>query len=279
MVSPGIYEADALTNDDYHAAEGYLSSSALKALLPERYTKPAGDSPALAFGTLVHAVILEPDTLTDVAVLDPHEVAGNNPKTGKPYDAPTMTNKWKEAVAEAQEAGRQIVSAEDWAAAHAMRDAALAHPVAAQLLDQTGARPEVSVFARDEQGLGHKARFDLLAPVAVDVKTTTSLPSAEELAKAATRYGYDLQNAHYAEVARLAGIDLEAFAFLFITKGEEPKVMVAELDEGFLARGRVLRALAIERATNPAAPRYVGADGFLTLTPPRWAALPEEIPA
>lgn len=269
MIEPGIHTD--LSNDAYHGEPDYLSSSYLKSLIPERYTKPSGDSPALAFGTLVHTAVLEPDLLDEYVPLDAEKIGVKS--DGSVAANPLMTVAWKRAVAEAEQDGKTVVAQADLDRALVMRDAVYAHPLAAQLLSQESARPEVSVFTEDESGVRHKARFDLLAPVAVDLKTTAAKPGADSLARAVIDYGYDLSVTHYTTVAELAGITLDAFALVFVGKTEEPWVAVAELDDTFLARGRVLRALAIERHTNPAAPRYEGADQRLTLTAPGWARL------
>lgn len=276
MIEPGIYPD--LSNDNYHADTDYLSSSVLKAALPERY-KPGGSQDALDFGTLVHTVVLEPDKLHAYTVLDAHAIAGDNPKTGKPYDAPHMTAKYKAAAAQAAADGRVVVSAEDWDRAHAMRDAIAAHDTAATLLLGDGPAEE-SAFWIDDNGIGHKARFDKRIPGAiVDLKSTSAKPGRDSIARAIVDYGYDLSAAHYLAVAHGLGLDVDTFALVFVAKDPPHRVTVVDLDPAFIERGRVLRALAIERHTNPAEPPYEGATGFLTLSPPRWAQLTEGIPA
>lgn len=270
MIEPGTYYD--LPNDEYHADTDYLSSSYLKTLLPERY-KQGGSQDALDFGTLFHTTVLEPDKLDTYAVLDAEKIGLK--ADGTPAQNPLMTRAWKDAVAEAEAGGKTVIPQDWWDRAHAMADAIHDHPTAAALLAQEKAAPEVSVFVKDDNGVGHKARFDLLAPVAVDLKSTSTMPGGDSLARAVIDYGYDLSVAHYLNVADLAGIDVDAFALVFVGKQDPYRVTVAELDDMFIIRGQVLRSLAIERHVNPAAPRYEGADGFLSLTPPRWAQLEE----
>lgn len=275
MISPGIHLD--MSNEDYHADTDYLSSSVLKRALPERY-KAGGSQDALDFGTLFHTVVLEPDGLADTyTVLDANKIGLKS--DGTIAQNPTMTAAWKKAVAEAESDGKVVISQADWDKAHAMRDAASAHPTASSLL--FGAGPvEESAFWIDDNGVAHKARFDKRIPGAiVDLKSTASQPGGDNLAKAVVNYGYDLSVSHYLAVA--AGLELDAadFALVFVGKEFPYRVTVCELDDAFLARGRVLRALAIERHLNPAAPRYEGADGYLTLNAPRWALNDLEIPA
>lgn len=270
-IKPGLHFD--LPNADYHADTEWLSSSVLKQQLPERY-KAGGSQDALDFGTLFHTVVLEPDNLSGYLVLDAAAIAGNNPKTGKPYDAPHMTAKFKAAVAEAAENGSTVVTQEDWDRAHAMRDAVMDHADARALLFDGDGMCEESAFATDESDVKVKARFDRRIPGAIiDLKSTSAKPGADSLSRAVIDYGYDLSAAHYLEVARLLELDADTFWLVFVGKEAPHRVTVADLDEGFLSRGRALRALAIERLTDPTAPPYEGWEKPLTLTAPGWARI------
>lgn len=265
MIAPdfvGIVED--LDNDEYHAEQAHLSSSRLKALLPEHF-KTGGSSEALDFGTLFHTVVLEPELAEGYVVLDAHAIAGDNPKTGKPYDAPQMTARFKAAVAEAEADGRTVVAQADWERAHAMRDAILAHDTAARLLDSATKREE-SVFWIDEQGIAHKARFDGRGPgFVLDLKSTSTKPGERSLRYAVRDYGYHLSANHYLTGARALDLDAETFALLFVTKTEPYYVTVAELGPELLAEGADLRAEALRRLTDPNADAYPGARGYITL--------------
>lgn len=280
MIEPGIYPD--MTNDDYHGDEDYLSSSKLKSALPERY-KAGGSQDALDFGTLVHTVVLEPDNVSHYVILDAHKIAGDNPKTGKPYDAPHMTAKFKAKVAEAAESGLTVVSQDDWTRAQLMAGAIQNHSDARTLLHGGDGTYEESVFVRDDSGVGHKARFDRRIPgQIVDLKSTSAKPGERSLTRAVLDYGYDVSAAHYLEVARMADLDVDKFTLVFVEKVEPYRVTVAHIGAEFLARGRILRALAVERLTNPDAPRYEGSAAPLTLTPPpfeRFHDAPAGIPA
>lgn len=271
ITEPGLILG--MKNEDYHADAEWLSSSVLKRHLPEHY-KAGGSQEALDFGTLFHTVVLEPDNLAGYLVLDAAAIAGNNPKTGKPYDAPHMTARFKAAATEAAENGHVVVSQEDWDRAHAMREAVTQHPDAKALLLDGDGQYEESAFATDETGIKIKARFDRRIPGAiVDLKSTATKPGASSLSRAVIDYGYDLSAAHYLEVARLLELDADTFWFVFVGKEAPYRVTVASLDDGFLERGRVLRERAIERLTDPLTPPYEGAEGPLTLAAPGWAHL------
>ena len=258
-----------LSNDDYHADTRWLSSSMLKALLPEQY-KVGGSQEALDFGTLFHTVVLEPENLAAYTVLDAEKIGVKS--DGTPAQNPTMTAAWKKAVAEAESAGLAVVAQANWDKAHAMRDAVAKHETATRLLFSEDGQSEVSAFVTDEDGVHHKARFDRHIPGAiVDLKSTSGKPGRDSIARAVVDYGYDLSAAHYLAVADLLDLDVQAFALVFVGKEPPHHVTVCDLDEPFLARGRALRDKALRRHLDPAEPRYEGASGFLTIDAPPWA--------
>jgi hypothetical protein len=264
-----------LPNDDYHADELFLSSSRLKRLLPERY-KAGGSQEALDFGTLFHTVVLEPERVdADYIALDAEKIGLKS--DGTPAQNPTMTAAWKRAVVEAQADGKTVIAQPDLDRAYAMRDAVAAHETAARLLFSEDGASEVSAFTVDEDGIRHKARFDRHIPgVIVDLKSTSGKPGRESLARAVIDYGYDLSAAHYLAVAELLDLDVQAFAFVFVSKEPPHYVTVCDLDDAFLERGRVLRTKAIRRHTDPTEPAYEGASGFLTIDAPGWALIRED---
>lgn len=272
-IEPGIY---SMPNEAYHAEPDHLSSTTLKGYMPEHYS--LGGSPeALAFGTFFHTVVLEPENLSEYVVLDAAKIGLK--ADGTPAANPTMTVAWKKAVAHAATNGQAVVSQADWDRAHRMAEAVRAHPAARELLHDGEGSYEESVFAVDESGVRHKARFDRrIAGRIIDLKSTTAKPSNYALTRATLDYGYDLSAAHYLHVAELAGLDAEEFTLVFVGKEDPFPVVVCHLSDDFIARGRTLRDLAVERATNPDAPRYFGADEALTLHPPGYAqvALPTD---
>lgn len=263
-----------MSNDAYHAELDWLSSTQAKGLLPEFY-KTGGSSEALAFGSLVHTAILEPDDLAGYLPLDAAKIAGDNPKTGRPYDAPQMTARYKAAAAEAAQDGRKVIPQEWMDRALAMRDAVEAHATARELLFDIPGTVEESAFA-EVDGVKCRARFDRRIPGALlDLKSTSAKPGRDSLGRAVLDYGYDLSAAHYLAVADALGLDAEAFALVFVGKEPPHRVTVVDLDATWIERGRVLRQKAIDRLTDAAEP-YEGATGYLTISCPPWARLAEE---
>lgn len=268
MIAPGLHFD--LPNEDYHADEDYLSSSVLKRQLPERY-KTGGSQEALDFGTLFHTVVLEPDQLDVYTVLDAEKIGVK--ADGTKAANPMMTVAWKNAVMAAQAEGKTIVAQSDWDKAHAMKAAILEHDEAARLLFNEPGDAEVSAFWQPSDGPGHKARFDrLLDGRAVDLKSTSAQPGEDALTRAVINYGYDLSAAHYLEVADGLELGVTQFWFVFVGKEAPHYVTVCDLSDDFLSRGRILRALALDRLTADTPP-YDGADGHLTLTPPPYARI------
>lgn len=258
-----------MPNADYHAETAWLSSSYLKTLLPEHY-KQGGSQEALDFGTLFHTAILEPENLSEYVALDAEKIGVKS--DGTPAQNPTMTAAWKKAVAEAEADGRTVIAQSDLDLAFAMREAVKAHDVAAELLFHRDGEAEESAFAYVD-GVPCRARFDKrIAGAIVDLKSTSTKPGPDAIARAVIDYGYDLSAAHYLAVAEALDLNVQAFALVFVSKADPHYVTVADLDPAFLERGRALRAKAIARHLN-AEPPYEGASGFLTLECPRWAQI------
>lgn len=265
-IKPGLHFD--LPNDDYHALTDWWSSTQLKKALPEHY-QPGGSSEALSFGSLVHSVVLEPDSLDQYVPADA-DVIGIK-ADGTRAENPTMTKAWKSFVVEAEQDGKTVIAQADWDKAHRMRDSIAAHPVAASLLFDCDGTNEESAFWVDRAGIRHKARFDRRIPGAIiDLKTTSAKPGLRSLVRACIDYGYDLSAAHYLAVAAGLGLDASEFVHVWVGKVEPYRVTVTDLDPLFIQRGQVLRDLALERAQHRAEP-YEGATDRLTLICPEWA--------
>lgn len=277
ITQPGLYPG--LSNADYHAQSDWVSSSALKALLPEHYKPATESSDALLFGSLFHTLVLEPDILDDfpdqegIALLDAKTIGVK--ADGNPADNPTATKAWKDAVAEVEKSGRRVVTLTEWGAmlerAEAMAEAVRQHDTATELLQRRGGQVEESAFAVVD-GVPCRARFDKRIPgVVIDLKSSKAKPGKQSIARTVIDYGYDLSAAHYLAVADALDLQADAFALIFVSNVAPHFVTVADLDAAFLERGYALRAQAIARHLNPAGDAYEGATGFLTLDCPRWA--------
>jgi exodeoxyribonuclease VIII len=258
---------DGIDEIEYRAAPG-LSASEAKVLLGKR---PPAPSPALAFGTLVHTIVLEPDKAEQYVALDAVAVAGDNPKTGRPYDSPTMTSKWKAAVAEAEQGGRIVVAQTDWDAAHRMAEAVHAHPAAARVLELCDRR-EVSGWAKHPTGVLVKGRLDLLGPgLVADLKTCQDA-NPDTFGKTCHDFGYHVSAANYLDLALAAGEDVQGFCFVNVEKADPYRVSVVQLTESAIDLGRERMAEACRRWLDLGRvelPQY--GEGFFTVDLPPWA--------
>lgn len=268
---PSVGLHPGLANDIYHAQTEWWSSTQLKRFWPEHYKAFSGNTDALAFGTLFHEVVLEPDNLDHYAVLDAEAIGVKS--DGTPAANPLMTAAWKKAVAEAEQDDKTVVAQADWDRAQRMRDALMAHDTAPGLIWGSEGANEESAFWIDGDGRQHKARFDRRIPGAViDLKSTSAKPGSDSLSRACIDYGYELSAAHYLAVAEGLALDVEAFVHVWVEKVEPFRVTVSDLPADFIARGHYLRDHALMRAAQQI-DAYEGATGFITLELPRWARI------
>lgn len=142
--------------------------------------KPATD--AMDMGTLLHALVLEPDTFLDrVAIWD-------GDKRGKPF-----------TEFEAANAGRIIIKPAQHTALARMRDSIMDHPQARALVTGKGMREATAIF-NARAGLRGKARIDFLnteQDMLVDLKTARTCDPRAWTRTAAVPLKYDVQQAWY----------------------------------------------------------------------------------
>ena len=200
----------------YRAMPG-LNKSSIEQILrcPLEYKlgleTPTEATPAMAFGTLVHSMILEPETVD---------------KLYHVMNQPATTKAGKAEKAKALEEGKTIVSATDFAKAQAMQERVKAHPAASWLLALPG-KSEVSMFwelqTEDGRNRQCKGRADRIAQVGngeviIDLKTTSGPVSPAELERTVARFGYHRQAAWYCDgYERIAGKPCLGFYFIFIS--------------------------------------------------------------
>lgn len=257
-IAPGIYED--MDEPTYLGDKSSLSSSGAKRLLrsPADFLLPQWFSDAADLGSAFHTETL--GVGQEVVVVDAATWRGKEAKA---------------AQDEARATGKAPILAKDVDTVRAMAEAVRAHPTASQLLEQPG-KPELSVFWEDDQhGINRRARFDryLDSGVIVDLKSTTDV-TAKAIQRTTVNYGYDLSVAWYIDTALGLGLDVTAFALVFVEKTPPFKVRVVELAQDFIDRGRRLadRAIAtyLECVESGEWPHYDD-PGFTTIHPPAWA--------
>jgi exodeoxyribonuclease VIII len=194
-----------ISNEVYHATPA-IGSSRLKQVLkcPALYhaNAPFTPSKSMELGTVVHAIVLEPDTLQDVAVI-----------------APTFSGKGSMAARaefKAAHAGRIVMTAAEMAKAQAMASNVLALPDVGDVLD--AAQREHSGWYNDpETGLACKYRPDAATTWAcLDLKTAADASPAG-FSRAIENFGYHISAAHYLTGEReVSEVDHETFCFLVV---------------------------------------------------------------
>lgn len=225
-----------ITNEEYHSEREHVSKSWLDKIAKcpaylKHYLDNGGSepTPAMAFGSLLHTMILEPELLHSEYFHDGSlSCIDKRTKAGKEQYA---------AFLEACE-GRKIVSISDWKKAEAMRDSVMSHRIASRLL--TGGKAEQTVFFNDD-GCKCKARADYLREnCIVDLKTTVDASPAG-FAKSIANYRYNVQQAHYCK-----GFNLNRFVFVAVEKTPPYLVGVYVIDEVAENAGINLRKRDIE---------------------------------
>lgn len=257
---PGLH--DDVPEADYHADRESLSVSGAKLLLkaPALYRHRL-DNPehrdVFDVGSAAHALVL--------GVGNPIRVI---------YAADWRGKDAREERDHARANGETPLLEKDYKRVQAMADELSSHRLAMRLLSE--GRPEVSAYAVDEAtGVMRRARFDWLgASILTDYKSAaTSEPGA--FVRAAANFGYHMQAAWYADLARDLGHPAEAFAFIAQEKEPPYLVTVIELPADLVDVGRLRNRAALERfrdcQESGVWPGYVPDDTFATPTAPAWA--------
>lgn len=238
-------------------------------------------SPALTFGKAFHAAVLEPDVFAATYSILP--AGAPQRPTRAMLDAKKRSPESEQrcqwwAAWDADNAGRIVLSHEDYDRAQRMADSVRAHPVAAGLL--VGGEREITFRWQDEDtGIACKARADLYlrGEYLMDLKSCRDA-SAEGFARAVVSYGYDVQQGHYLDGIRANGDAIRWFVFL-ACESEAPYVCQPHiLDARAEERGWNLRQRAIKRqAECLAAGKWPGySEELIETSLPAWAFYNEE---
>jgi len=180
----------------------------------------------------------------------------------------------------ANNADRIVISPEDWATLHAMREKLMAHPAAGRLLRKRGA-PERSFYWVDiETGELLRCRPDYLTDCGIIVDLKTARDASEDgFISSIQSYRYDVQHPFYVdgitaaiEQACLDRVKPKAFVFIGQEKEAPYAVGVYWLDPEDVELGRMeyradLRKLAECRTAN-AWPGY--GDGIQQISLTSW---------
>lgn len=263
-MSAGTIEL-SMPEAEYHARPE-LSSTGARRILESpakfQWARMHPEPPKAAFdlGTAVHSKVLGVGAPT-VAI--PDEVLASN--------GAVSTKAAKEWIEQARAEGKTPVKADVAAQVDAMAESVLAN--ARPLFEQDG-HAEASLFATDpETGVELRARFDYLAPVGVDLKSTGKTASPAAWPRTVFDLGYDVQQEHYQHIRRL--IEGEPHPFVFVAVETTPPYLVGlhQLDREFVeigaAKARRARQIYAECLTTGNWPGYPTEIGLVP--PPMWA--------
>ena len=259
-----------LTNENYHQDRNYISASGLKQIAKSprhywhRYLNPAYEdatTPAMAFGNVVHTLMLEPQEFELRYAVAPD--VNRTTKAGKEA---------YEAFAEANE-GKEFISSKDFATATAMIEQAKLNPIITDLLDLS---EKEAMHTFEILGVACKMKADAINVIdgcIIDIKTCTDA-SPDGFGKDAYNLGYLLQAAFYLDGYYFAtGNDLKRFIFIAMEKSAPFNVAVYEMDKEQIELGRsqYLAALQTYKACKAADKWHAYGDEIQPLQLPNWA--------
>ena len=263
MIADGFYKS--LPMEDY-LKEPALSKSGLSDLwLSPAHYKARKLEPkkfaAADLGSAVHALVLEPDQADKMIVTPPTILLGKN--------GAMSTNACKDWIA-AQDPGVIVLNAADYDAAQCMRDAVIAHPRAAELLQ--GGNPEVSMVWTDGKGIRRKCRPDYMGAAYVDLKTAkTAKP--EWFGKQAYDLHYHWSAYWTIEIGRNLGSSIDQYFFIAVEKESPWAVCVFDTPQELIemAEAEIAPIYATYRACLEYDTWQSYSDQIETLKFPAWA--------
>jgi len=276
-----------ISNEQYHADTTAISSSGLKLLRysPKHFWAQYLDSDreqkkateAMEFGTLVHSMVLEPETVDAEFATMPTGI-DKRTKAGKDF--------WAEL--QKKNEGKTIVAQDDFDLAQKVSKAVLEHPAASLIYRKFGI-PEFTLQWNELVEIDDdktvlvkcKARIDWAvipqndfpSGLIFDLKTTKDA-SENDFPKSSYNLGYHIQAAWYARAMFMAyGVENTPFIFIAAEKESPFGVMAYRSSDDFMKAGwaeckRLLKIYA-QCLTNNQWPCYPQTIQEINL--PRWA--------
>jgi len=227
-----------LTDSEYFNEYGtFLSSTDLRRLLrsPAHYRNPQKlESPALAFGSLAHAFVLEPHVAE--ARYRPRADVDGRTKEGK------AVRDWEASLAAQQ--GIQFVSRSDYDAAVSIASAVRTHLGASALI--AGGMAEAAGICDGFCDVNVRIKPDYRTDkYIVDLKTTTDA-RPDAFVRSVVNFGYEVQAAFYVDVAQAIDGLKRDFYWVAVEKDAPYAVAVYKASDEMLERGRQQYRKAID---------------------------------
>ena len=219
-----------MSDDDYNKLEGYRSTDfkeiAKYGFYDHLYPPARIEKPAFAFGSMFHCMVLEPEDFK---------------KRYAPMfesDLNKNTNAYKEqrtAFIE-ENAGKEIISREDYDLASNMRDTVMLRY--GDIIESS--KREIVMTHTTEDGILLKAKIDCFSEqhgLIFDLKSTAESIDRTNTQWNSEKFLYQLQAAFYEMVVHGNGIKTNQFAFLFSSK-DDYRALMYKADGFFMERGR-----------------------------------------
>lgn len=235
---PGLWNC---TNEVYFADKEYLTNSMLKDFkksIPYFFevhiaqTIKREPTPAMVLGTVVHALVLEPNEAGERFLVYPE---GDGRKT-------EIKEARQRIATEARKTGKAVITADQWITAGRLRDSAWnrkKHPEIVEILEVAGWN-EQALRVEDEEWGKRKAKYDKLVPAGhgCDIKTSQTVDPIA-FARSAYNLGYHRAQAHYQDVLDVAfGEGLGRFFHIVLCTEEPYEAVIYEMDIVDQALGR-----------------------------------------
>lgn len=237
----------------------------------EMLVNPPEQTPAMLLGQATHAAVLEPNVFEDQYVAAPK------------LDRRFKADKEKWEAFQRDNKSKEILTAQEFDLCIAMREAALANPIVAEIVSEKGSTELGFVWDDAHTGQRCKGRCDRFSrlwgnSVISDLKTTeNATPSAWE--REVVKYAYHAQAAFYLDGLNECRPAMNRkFLWLVIEKNPPYALAIYEPDEATLDKGKRmyrnwLRQWSMCRETN-VWPGYPASIQPLLL--PEWALRIEE---
>jgi hypothetical protein len=193
-------------------------------------------TPAMEFGAAFHCAGLEPDVFAKTYAAEP-DFGDCRFKENK-----AARDEWRR-----DNAGKKLLSADDYMSIMAMVASVRAHPLAGKMI--ADGEPELTVRWRDEAtGLECKLRADYWVAhhrMVVDLKSALD-GSPSEFPKAAANLGYHRQDAFYRSGFAAIGEHVDHFVFVVVEKKPPYAVSVYALDANAVSLGHAQNRRALD---------------------------------
>lgn len=200
------------------------------------HDNPQPPTPALRLGLIEHVLILEPELFAKRYIVAPE--INKRTKAGK--------EEWNMLLAQADEQGKNVISASEYEQAQAMAKAVREQPVFNLV---KGGKSEVSIVWMDEEtGLLCKSRMDYVhfeVDLVIDLKTTTDA-AREKFSRSIASFGYYQQAAFYSEGYEKATGRTPEWTFLPVEKSEPYAAAAYTLGSNSLEAGKISYRIALK---------------------------------